>query len=284
MLGWAFSTSEQFFATAQSRWVIRVCVGIVNLSICNCKGTIIFNQNPTFRKFCTQRRESIWSFTQPFLTASAEPFLWRHLSKIKLRLWANCWEDQFQVWYVFWAILRAPTDSEFWNSSVWRKCLPAEIVEGQVSRPNWVILGQLVFTWSAARKSIIFIDLSCWSTKMFWLFSSMLTRSCFWIDFKICRDRSILPPAIPDWSRLPRTLSGVLFSGRSLFSSVMDVSVFDFFRSWNLEFKLIWAISACSLSIAWLVTASLCFSREDVYSCDAGTWARICCFCFGDNP
>ena len=40
---------------------------------------------------------------------------------------------------------------------------------------------------------------------------------------------SILPPAIPDWSRLPRTLSGVLFSGRPLFSCGMDVSLFDFF-------------------------------------------------------
>ena len=97
MLGWAFSTSEQFFATAKSRWVNRVCVGIVNLSICNCKGIIIFNQISTFRTFCTQkvvvvvgfafltgtikvnpathvapqRRASFWSFTQPFLTASA---------------------------------------------------------------------------------------------------------------------------------------------------------------------------------------------------------------------
>ena len=166
MLGWACTTSEHFFATAKSRWVIRVCVGIMNLSICNCKGIIIFNQNTSFRTLCTeknnvvvvgfdfetgtievnlaphvapQRRASFWSFTQPFLTASAEPFLRRHLSKIKFRLWAICWEDQCQVWYVFWAILRAPTKSEFWISSVWRKFLPTEIVEGQVYRPNWEI-------------------------------------------------------------------------------------------------------------------------------------------------
>ena len=177
MLAWAFSTSEQFFVTAKSRWVIRVCVGIVNLSICNCKGIIIFNQNSTFRTFCTQkvvvvvgfafqtganevnpathvapqRRASFWSFTQPFLTASAEPFLRRHLSKIKLRLWANCWEDQCQVWYVFWAILRAPTDSEFWNSSFWRKYLQTEIVEGQVSRPNWGIAWAFVWCSLGAR-------------------------------------------------------------------------------------------------------------------------------------
>ena len=146
-------------------------------SICHCKGIIIFNQNSTFRTFCTQkvvvvvgfafqtrtiqvnpvthvapqRRTSFWSFSQPFLTASAEPFLRRLLSKIKLRLWANCWEDQYQVRYVFWAILRAPTDSEFWNSSVRRNCLPTEIAEGQVSRPNWGIAWAIVWCSLGAR-------------------------------------------------------------------------------------------------------------------------------------
>ena len=66
-------------------------------------------------------------------------------------MWANCWEGQCQVWYVFWAILRAPTDSEFWNSSVWRKCLPTEIVEGQVSRPNWGIAWAIVWCSLGAR-------------------------------------------------------------------------------------------------------------------------------------
>ena len=141
-----------------------------------------------------------------------------------------------------------------------------------------------MLTWSAVRKSIIFIDVPCWSTKMFLLFLSMLTRSFFWIDFKNCRDRSILPPAIPDWNRLPRTLSGVLFCGRSLFSSGMDVYTLDFFWSWSLEFKLTWAICACSLSIARLVTASLCF-LEKVYTLVMQVLElHFVVFVFGDNP
>ena len=157
-------TSEQFFATSKSRWVIRVCGKVVNFSICNCKGIIIFNQNSTLRTFCTQKvvvvvglafqtgtnevkptthvapqkRTSVWSYTQPFLTVSAEPFLRpfvENYTQIVNQLLGGSVSSQ---------ILRAPTDSDFWSFSVWTKCLPTEIVEGQVSLTNWG------FAWAIA--------------------------------------------------------------------------------------------------------------------------------------
>ena len=272
----------------------------MNLSICYCKGII----RSTFRTLCTQkvvvvvrfafqtgtievnpathvarqRRESSWSFIQPFLTASAEPFLRRHLSKTKLRLRANCWEDQGQVWYVFWAILRAPTDFEFWNSSVWRECLPTEIVERQVSRPNWEIAWPKVWCSLGARlESQLYLLMclvdrqkcfdcahQCWPAR----FSALTSRVAAIVRF---------------YFRLFQTEVGCLelclvycSLGDNCFLVGWMTQYLTFFGSWSLEFKLIWATSACSSSIAWLVTASLCFSREDVNSCDACTWGRIC--------
>ena len=290
MLGWAFSTSEHFFATAKSRWVIRVCVGIVNLSICNCKRIIIFNQNSTFRTFCAQkvivvvgfafqtgtievnpvthvepqRRASFQSFTWPFLTASPEPFLRRHLSKIKLRLWAICWDDQCQVWYVFAAILRSPTHSEFCNPSACCKCLPTEVVEGQVSRPNWGIAWPIVWCSLGARlQSQLYLLLclvdrqqcfdcshQCWLARFSGLTSSFAQIVRFYLQlFQIEVGCLELVWCNVLWAIIVFVWDGYL-------------CIWLFFWSWSLEFKSIWAISACSLSIARFVTASLFFWRR----------------------
>ena len=61
-----------------------------------------------------------------------------------------------------------------------------------------------LFTWRAVRNSVIFIDVSCWSTKMFRSLSSMVTLLIFWIAFKVCRDRSILLRDLADLRRLPQ--------------------------------------------------------------------------------
>ena len=141
--------------------------------------------------------------------------------------------------------------------------------------PNY--LGNcLVFTWTVFRKSVMFIDVSYWSTKMVRSFSSILTLPVFWVAFKICRACSILPPAFQDGCRLPKTFSDVLFPLGT------DVCPFDFFSSINFEFKLSWAISACSLTIALFVTSSVFFwGGWILWWC--GNFSESLSFFFRDN-
>ena len=124
------------------------------------------------------------------------------------------------------------------------------------------------------RKSVIPIDVCCSSRKMFWFISSTVRRLFFLMAFKTCLDRSIFPTVSPDWRRPARTLSGVLFCWWSVFTCDVDVSALGFFWSWNLEFKLIWALNAYSLSQGGFVVPSLSLFKE----VDAGTLAGNCSF------
>ena len=149
-----------------------VWAGIVNLSTCTSQG-INFTQNYTHWTLgtlnvmvvgfvCKSGRIAVnpTKHVAPQQTANVwfSPIrFWQHplireFAEKKFKLWANCCDDLFQVWYVCWATLRAPTGSDFWISSLWRKCLPNEIEVLQVTQESWRT--DWVIFWSVLGKPL----------------------------------------------------------------------------------------------------------------------------------
>ena len=167
----------------------------------------------------------------------------------------------------------------FWNSEACLSgvsCDQEKLWQGKYLNQIEELLGKRIGVYlDIVWKVIFFTDVSWCSTRIIWFFSSRLTRSFFWIEFKIwkLRDHSILPPAFPDCRRLSGLLSVVLFCGRISLSCGIDVYVFDIFWSCGLEIKLFRALD-------WLMTASRIFSSKIGCSIDAVTWANFQWFCF----
>ena len=137
-----------------------------------------------------------------------------------------------------------------------------------------------MFTWDAFKKFVTATKVCGWSRKIFWSFSSILPRSFCWIAFKIWRDRSILPPVIPDSSREPKTRSVALFLGILTFSSGRVDCYYGFFCSCKPDFSLICAPSACYLSKSLFLVPLSLNACGSLASHIAGTWARSCWFSF----
>ena len=151
--------------------------------------------------------EFFWSFTQSLLEAPAEPLLWHRQSKYRFRKSANYWGLQCRVWDVCLGFsVRGPVlDSRTRLSSV--SVCQQNKRQGKYLNPNEKPFGQLfsIHLESGQEVSythwcIVFIE----ENVLIYLVNG---ETVVFLDG--FQDLSC-PPAIPDWSRLAKTLSDFL--------------------------------------------------------------------------